>query len=717
MIQTEIYGVENLAVEGQENRTDRNRGLGMKTNKAVSKAVAKSTKAKLKGDKENPAVSRNKKSSTGMQTSVSLFSKKRLKTVTGTQTSGDYILKKAMASADIPIQRKTVASQVTPQKPNNNLKRKTSTCSSETQTGVSPEKQSKIDREKASPVVNGESGSQVEEQMTNSDNIIDCQTDSLGDSLSTSTQTLQSYLENLKEGVQTNGSFLSFSPTGNLIITPQNVVQTDSSQVMENANQPQLSQEKTVICRATEDQESNNILKNTTLDVGNFTTYSAMIKSTEHVDGTASVESKGLDSDFEIQNRFDSALETNKIVKQKCFEDNNPLLKKKAQYHRGRKTIRNLLDESENKHKTETLSALPNTKPFISTTSGITFNNSILTYSGVKNPQLESSVPLRITEQPESIVKGGESDYDSHKLFNPVKDEMFSSKANDAGNTIDMEAQTMSADEFEQLLLASGLLLEEPHSQKVSEITGANYLKSTPVCATTDVNTGKIATDFVHKEMETEMLTGPDFDFLNETSATIDMNTQTITDFGSLFGETCGPTDSDTQTVANIDFLDLVMTNMETQTLSDRDLIDLGLMDPNQSSVNPSTSAEDDLKTSQTQTSFIAQKLDDANKLNKNNVEETNTSLSNEIPTVIVTDIVLKNEVNATETKADNQGENKTAVEQTISHTKDDMEAHVTAPFKQTKTQPEQTDRSNDFQTTNMETQTAFDDLEKMLLE
>ena len=737
VIQTEIYGVENLAVEGREIQTTAGVS-GPKPDKSMMKPVLKTAKGKLKTDKENLSVTRNKKSSTGMQTSVSLFPRKRLKTVTGTQTSGDYILKKAMASADIPIQRKTVASQVTPQKPGAKLPRKRATCSSETQTGISPEKKSKDDADIHSTNGPVENILQSSKEIELGEN--------LSESLSTSTQTLQSYIESLRDKqVEVN---IALSPSGNLIISPSKPCEIQKRDLTLNKSSDQPSPENSNSPR--EQDKTSTPITNITVTVSKDSNTAAP-KADDKVPSNLTptfIESLGLKpaktQAFTSKKRstvsadsFDTA-STRKIYKkhndldsyaQMIHHDNTGLnthskqnfanatravarSKGKAVKPKRSKTIRNLLSESEKNSVPVSESTPPSYRPLISTTSGITFNSSLVTYSNAQALQTVTTSPAKVALSSLDAANKHVTQpiYDSHKLFNPIQDQMLGGRTNDNSNTIDMEAQAMSASEFEQLLLASGLLLEVS-SQSEHVISDFGYQNPATNLHNADIETGNQTVGLVHKEMATETLTGPEFDFLNESSSTIDMNTQTITDFGSLLG----PMDSDTQTVADIDFLDLVMTNMETQTLSDQDLIDLGLMDPNQATVKPFDVEMDYLKTSETQTSLVAQ-VESATSCgsNQNGSVDVNVNHLAKNMNRAVSEILTEKVNNATPSTLTNQCDDRNAMINNVSDNLNLIKA-VNIAKPQEATESKHNDQSEDFQTTNMETQTAFDELKKLI--
>ena len=725
VIQTEIYGVENLAVEGRENLSNA-KTVGPKQDKNMTKPVHRTAKSKLRPDKENLLMSRNKKSSTGMQTSVSLFPRKRLKTVTGTQTSGDYILKKAMASADIPIQRKTVGSQVTPQKSGGKLPRKRATCSSETQTGISPEKKSKdgTDIDLTTGTVENITQSAKEMEVA----------EILSDSFSTSTQTLQSYIESLRDKqLEVNtvgGNILSLTPNGNLIISPsrpheiQNMSVTLNRHVGEPRNSSNMREQDANTPSRKSDEIVHSLSDITPIFIESLGLKPAKAQSmiskeistsTSDVHDTARKQND-VDTAFQMvhHRNISSSTELNNAVNSELkhsFENAMGAVaspKDKAVKPK-RNTIRNLLTESVKNNVTISESTRIY-RPFLSTTSGITFNSSSVTYSNAQTAQTITESPIKVALS--SSVAANEHftqpDYDSHKLFNPVQDQMFGGRANENSNTIDMEAQAMSSSEFEQLLLASGLLLEAG-AQTEHVISDYGIQTPAPNLDKADTLIGNKVPGFVQREMGTETLNGPEFDFLDESSSTIDMNTQTITDFGSLLG----PMDSDTQTVSDIDFLDLVMTNMETQTLSDQDLIDLGLMDAAQTGVEPFNVEMDYLRSSETQTSLVSlvesgTTFDSSKSVNVGgNMIELDKNI-NKLLSANVTDKVI----NAT-TALTIQCDDRNAKTNYGSDNTNVVEVNIAEP--QEATDSKQNDQSEDFQTTNMETQTAFDELEKLV--
>ena len=660
VIQTEIYGVENLAVEGRENQPNA-KVVGTKQDKNVIKPVQRTAKSRLKPDKENLQMSTNKKSTTGMQTSVSLFPRKRLKTVTGTQTSGDYILKKAMASADIPIQRKTVGSQVTPQKPGAKLARKRATCSSETQTGISPEKKSKDDAETGLTDGSVESGVQFEKEIEVAE--------ILSDSFPASAQSFKSNIERNKQmGVNTvSGNILSITPNGNLIISPSS--SGASAQKAGNAVNPLADIAPTFV-------ESLGL---------KATKTQSMVS--KQISTSSSEPTNATSSRFENTGGTIASTTKDKTMKPK------------------RNTIRNLLTESE-KNYVPISESTRIYRPFISTTSGITFNNSLATYSNSHTAQTgTSSNKTAASSSVSPYEHSAQPDYDSHKLFNPIQDQMLGGRQNENSNTntIDMEAQAMSASEFEQLLLSSGLLLEV--GAQTEPILEYGIQNGTPNLSNTASLSGhnKI-TGFDHKEMATETLT--EFDFLNESSSTIDMNTQTITDFGSLLG----PMDSDTQTVSGIDFLDLVMTNMETQTLSDQDLIDLGLMDAAHTSIEPFCMEMDYLKSSETQTSLVSLVESGTNSgMDRNRNVDHNTTMVDKTKTSKTSETMTEKVISAA-TALTILGNNRNAEAKCVKENNNAIKDAAAEPQKTTNSEQ---DQSEGFQT-NMETQTAFDELEKL---
>ena len=737
VIQTEIYGVEHLAFDGKDHESVPQMDSELMLEKTVSNGVSKATKNKVSSDKDISFVIRKKKSSTGMQTSVSLFPRKRSRTVTGTQTSGDYILKKAMASADIPIQRKTVASQVTPQKSNVKFIRKKLTCTSETQTGTTAEKKSKFDSCENTGICHVENLLHTSEKEETSHSLAECQTQTLYDSLSASTQTQLSYIENPKDKNQTvntaGGSCLAFTPSKKLMITHNR----DDGCFSQNKQSTQTGQGSIVIQDCFKGLVRKNFPNSLNFDelssVGSTiesdidlkgTTYSvAEIKSScsQHVGSKQTISStltenqhkyfvpKSLREKSQRQQKFDTRITytstSNNITSSATqLSQNNQL-----PVHKHQITKRHFPQDAMNCYNslTNSQSVL---QPFISTTSNITFTSNCLSYSNTGVGHLENSKSVNRIELSMSAVKGKETDYNSHKLFNQVKDEMLCGKTNETANTIDMEAQTMSSTEFEQLLLTNGLFLGTSTAQNADEISDLAYLKPSNISCIGKRKT----TDSIHKEIETETLSSQDFDFLNESSATTDMNTQTVTDLSGAYG----PTDSDTQTASDIDFLDLVTTNMETQTLNDRDLIDLGLMDPNQVSVESVHIQIEDLKTSETQTSFTTPTVEDTTNSNKqNDITEMNLLQSDKLPNVETVNAVDK-VLDATQNNSNSQwNSHKIFTKARGSKVQGSLGEKLNTTETQTEALTIENMQSDDFLTINSETQTAFDELEKLLLE
>ncbi|XP_062572499.1 ATM interactor-like [Saccostrea cucullata] len=104
-------------------------------NESVSEGIQASIGDKnLESGEDVPSLLEKSWSSTGIQTAITFKPqrKKQLGTVAQTQTSGDIILKKAMESADIPIQMESVGTQMMPQLKGQSFKGRT--CTIETQT-------------------------------------------------------------------------------------------------------------------------------------------------------------------------------------------------------------------------------------------------------------------------------------------------------------------------------------------------------------------------------------------------------------------------------------------------------------------------------------------------------------------------------------------------------------------------------------------------------
>ncbi|WAR13203.1 ATMIN-like protein, partial [Mya arenaria] len=124
--------------------------------------------------------------------------------------------------------------------------------------------------------------------------------------------------------------------------------------------------------------------------------------------------------------------------------------------------------------------------------------------------------------------------------------------------TSDHEVQAMSASEFETLLQSSGI-----------------FINNSDLFKQTSFSTVQPHTNFINSSRLDSQ--AANLDFLNIGTSMTDMNTQTGSDY-NLFDE-LEAVDSNTQTPGDMDFIDLVMSNMETQTLNDDDLRSLGLID------------------------------------------------------------------------------------------------------------------------------------------
>jgi len=179
------------------------------------------------------------------------------------------------------------------------------------------------------------------------------------------------------------------------------------------------------------------------------------------------------------------------------------------------------------------------------------------------NENLESSVKFHMpntsrSSQSGRTLKSSENRYQtaSNVSVNLQADGLLS-----AGTTADSQVQAMSASEFDLLLQSSGIFLDNKHFMGPSSPQGvlSNIVEKKLSQTSVDTNSST------------------DIDFLSVEATMTDMNTQTGQDF-SLFHE-IEAIDSNTQTVHDVDFMDLVMSNMETQTLNEDDLGALGLAD------------------------------------------------------------------------------------------------------------------------------------------
>ena len=451
-IQTDIYGVNTLALSsktmtdlkapvvieptctGNGNTQGNCRGLVESKGKAfTTKSPPKrQTSVKRRISQTgfgSPVSPRRKKlkSTTGMQTAVSLTKKKGVHTVNSTQTTGDFILQTAMKQANIQIHKKTVASQVTPQKAN--MGKEFELKSSEIQTFISGFKPHLVD-----------SGSQVCGNIAESETMTDMP-------LSTSTQTLQSFLETQQD---------------KSALRPENEqVLTQGSNFMNNYPNPS--------------SDTKNVVN---------------------------IYSETLDSSVSFRLPHSVSIPE--------------------------------------KQQTETVSR---------------------SASGKENDGREILTAVKLIDTgTDSSTPGIQQVTDRH--FTTDDDQLFEDTyLSNPTSTTDMEAQAMSASEFDQLLQSSGIFLSND-----------NFLQG-PVTQFSPTNSGLHPTNGVNLVTQA---TSPSLDFLSVGTSTMDMNTQTGTEI-NLFDNYMS-TDSNTQTPGDVDFLDL-MSNMETQTLNDEDLISLGLLD------------------------------------------------------------------------------------------------------------------------------------------
>ncbi|KAH3778804.1 ATM interactor-like isoform X1 [Dreissena polymorpha] len=431
VIQTDIYGVDALSLSTSIPATHTVQGrlspgpLEVKTGYQLSPGSASGSRSpsrrtqqrKSPGSYYNPGSPRRKKmkSSTGMQTSVSLTKKKGAHTVNSTQTPGDFILQAAMKTADIKIQKKTVASQVTPRKAHRKMK------SSQIQTFISGFRPQLVD-----------SSSQVQQKNILSEimsqNMAEQET-MTERPMSISTQTMQSFLE---DHLNRNSSGVVNEMTNDF-----NVILTDL--------------------------EMKGIVKESSRDNNIVAIYTEDLNS--------------------------------------CVEFRAPTISCKK--------------------------AL--------TKQAVEF---------ASNPEKVSGTSLSTQTYADNVL-------------------LLSSTLQKINPTSDMDAQTMSASDFDLLLQSESLLFDQnPQGPTFKE--SLSFSHSIGISNYKDSSTTVSPSNRGILSVETNMA---------------DMDTQTGMDF-NIFRD-LEPIDSNTQTtgIEDMDFLDLVMSNMETQTLSDSDLINLGLLD------------------------------------------------------------------------------------------------------------------------------------------
>lgn len=614
VIQTDIYGVDTLALsskagpegslyEGRQN-TQTSQQLHGNTDKIV-KSDVKSLKSPQKrftlGKRRmsqsgcmNPSSPRRKKakSTTGMQTSVSFTRKKGVPTVNSTQTTGDFILQTAMKHANIQIQKKTVASQVTPQKCGS--VQESEVKSSEMQTFISGFKPQLVD-----------SSSQVYNILAESETMTEMP-------LSTSTQTLQSYLESQQEKLEEK-----------IIDRAQENIKCDENKSLRKS----LSASSETMVQ----------IYNETLD----SSVSFVVPASNKMPDKNEHENK-----------------TKAVVRERDELPDGEML-----------TAVKLV-------KSQIVLHSPNDKDPSSNNENI----------AVHLMKMQDAGAHQLTEDTlfEENYLAGQS------------------------HMTDMEAQTMSFSEFDLLLQSSGIFLN-----------GSNFLQ----CPSSQISPR--AGPDENKDFITQAHS-PDLDFLSVGTSTMDMNTQTASDL-NLF-DTYVPIDSNTQTGGEVDFLDLVMSNMETQTLNDDDFVSLGLLDsnlPSSSMQNMSVGTSDfDVDNSELPSASPT-------KYSFKNGHIAGSSKETSVSTRFLNNAAML------QTGSESVGENKASAQQTVdrhktnqtgsmpltdTHQKEtvqmetqtltsDYSENMGQSLMENQTQVELEDTA--FMTINMETQTTFDDLQE----
>lgn len=591
LIQTDIYGIHSLSVSKNEAQK-----CSVQTK---AKSVAKKISPKRKLSRElNPSSPRRKKSrlTTGIQTAVSLTKKKGIPIVNSTQTTGDYIIETALRHANIQVEKREVASQVTP---NKNVRHT-----------------EKLGWLKPKPIL-VDSYSQVKEQHIKVETGLDyAESETMTDlPLSISTQTPQSYLEKLLEKDNRCGNGMSVNSTEAGVSSDTRVRQTS--------------------------EEVN-------------TTNTLIILN----------ESLQTSVNYEMQENWSSSKDGS--------------------------------DTGVNNNSSPAFTAVP-----------------LADYNARK---LQTDLGNHFAASRTS------ANIDEVSVDNTASN--FGKYIQEQSSTTDMEAQAMSASEFDKLLQSSGIFLHN-NDVLVSPKDGQS---------TVDQDTANDTSDLANE-----------LDFL--ATATIDTNTQTA-DF-NLF-DSVVPVDSNTQTGdEGLDFLDMVTTNMETQTLNEADLINLGLLD---STLSTQLGNENHCKSSDTSlTDHFKLPVDDSGtsviepagnyseaqnilkvhqyKSSKDNLKVTGDFLSGQMTQVNVhastefdqnslsisahTDNMVQvgSKTDAWEGRnslgAELGGRKKVQMEtQTVS-------LGTVEPLAQTETQTQVEMTDTDFETINMETQTTFDDLQQ----
>lgn len=578
----------------------------------------------------NPSSPRWKKmkSSTGIQTSVSLTKKKGVPMVNSTQTTGDYIIETALKHANINIEKKTVGSQVTPQKP----------CRFDIHLGQVA---------KPKPVL-VDSFSQVKQQnirAETSHNLAESQTmTDLPPSIST--QTLQSYLVNLQERHGKNHSNLSttFSPN-----------------------------KLTVNCT-----ESVLMEKDT---IGTGLMHPAVDKQERKTKDTiVQIYGENLDTSVNYVMPHETRLE--------------------------QKTKTNIEDYSQKADRFPMYTAVA--------LDGVNVN--LLSH----NDHIQAQFNAEQTSCRNSTSDPKVGEFAVNKPHNvsstSVTEETYFAEQI---HMTDMEAQTMSASEFDALLQSSGIFINNTEF-----LFNENENKNVATrVQETGTDTGELVSEL---------------DFLGPNTSTID--TQTV-DHLSLF-ESFVPIDSNTQTGGEgLDFFDIMMTNMETQTLNDDDLASLGLLDgaltsntlenlPNQNIIDTSVKKNvaggevgvsvgcgnyEIFKESQTlgcekgivNTVFSKNSTVAASAspcfTEENLMKKENTNSQSDVECEVAREVMIPNILSG---KSDGTVKVQTET-QTVSQ-------DVIEPLLQTETQTQVESTDTDFETINMETQTTFEDLQQL---
>lgn len=576
----------------------------------------------------NSTSSRRKKmkSTTGIQTSASFTRKKGAATVIGTQTTGDYIIETALRHANIQTEKKTVGSQVTPQKALKYDALRTSNCGNT----------------KLRPVL-VDFFSQVKQQNIHaemSDNLAESQTmTDLPPSIST--QTLQSYLVNLQEKHCKNTANVALNEISN----------GGKNDLIENG--------------ATNDG-NNELIKNGAMNGANRKKCRKRCR---------------LERNKHIVQIYDKNLDT---ALNYVMPENTGQLQGRAC------TSLESGSQAGNDSPMYTAVALEGVRMDTPTCN----INHQPQFSDVLNTNMERSAATNFTFDHANI------DPSSTSSSTSLLEENYFTKHS---HTSDIGAQTMSASEFELLLQSSGICV---HNTDFLLNPGQNQ---------------SLASHNQVSESEPNDLAN-DLDFLGKSAETIDMNTQTA-DFSLL--ESFVPIDSNTQTVGeDLDFFDMVMTNMETQTLNDADLVSLGLLDVPITNTTQSSSSGTDVGRIRvgtgvsTNDSFTCEENES---LDNSVVAETGSQIS---PKTTFTGTCF-NAADLTNRNVTDSGGNLQVyvgvaqsrcnlVDEKVQTETQTVTLDVIEPLLQTETQTQVESTDTDFETMNIETQTTFDDLQQL---